>query len=49
MVEGEGKCKIGNFSKKKSKAQIELEKLACSINYDRPNNDGQNGVKLFGL
>ena len=43
------KCKVVNVSTKKSKAQRELDKLACSINYDKANGDGQNGVKLLGL
>ena len=49
VEETEGKCKGGNQSWKKSKAQRELDKLTCSINYDRPAGENYSGVKLLKL
>ena len=49
LAEEKDKCTAANQSRKKSKAQRELEKLAFSVNYDRPPRDGQNGVKLLKL
>ena len=47
LAEEKDKCTAANQSRKKSKAQRELEKLAFSVNYDRPPRDGQNGMKLL--
>lgn len=50
MLRKEQSCmKVGIQSKKKSRAQRELDKLASSINYDRPAGDKRSGVKLLGL
>lgn len=49
MAEEKDKCKADNQSTKKSKVQRELEKLAFSVNYNRPSRDSLNGVKLLKL
>eukprot|EP00268_Persea_americana_P007746 TRINITY_DN12970_c1_g1_i2.p1 TRINITY_DN12970_c1_g1~~TRINITY_DN12970_c1_g1_i2.p1 ORF type:complete len:199 (+),score=43.31 TRINITY_DN12970_c1_g1_i2:330-926(+) len=50
MLTEEQSCrKMGIQSRKKSRAQRELDKLASSINYDHPTGDKRYGVKLWGL
>ena len=40
---------VGKRSKKKSRDKKELDKLVCSINYEKTAVDKENGVKLLGL
>lgn len=49
VEEDKRKQKGGNQSKKKTKAQRELDKLAFFVNYDSQISDNEDGVKLLGL
>lgn len=49
LTEEQSCRKMGIQSRKKSRAQRELDKLASSINYDHPTGDKRSGVKLLGL
>ena len=47
--EEKGRNKVGNQSRKKSKTQRELEKLAFSVNYDLQAVNKQIGVNMLGI